>query len=79
MVDLRGDVLIAEFLDAVPSSGLYILQFEQGRPKVVAKERIVAGVSVSEQRPDEGSFLLIEALLKDGPGDKVKRWRLRFL
>jgi hypothetical protein len=59
-----GNILVVEAADGVTSSALYILQFQNGKPVQVARERTVGGVSYSEDHDTKGDYVTITVPLK---------------
>jgi hypothetical protein len=58
------NVLIVQAEDGVSSSALYIAQFQNGKPLLVAKDRTVGGVSYSEDHQGTGDYVMITVPLK---------------
>jgi hypothetical protein len=58
------NIFIVQAGDGVSSSALYVLQFQNGKPVVVAKDRTVGGVSYSEDHQAAGDYVIIKVPLK---------------
>lgn len=78
------NVLIVQALDGVSSAALYIAQFQNGKPMLVAKDRTVGGVSYSEDHREGGDYVIITVPLKvyrdergNPPPVAPHRYRLR--
>lgn len=79
-----GNTLIVQASDGVTSSVLYVLQFQNGKPVLVAKDRTVGGVSYSEDHQGNGDYVIINVPLKsyrdetaDPPAVPPHQYRLR--
>jgi hypothetical protein len=59
-----GNALVLQAQDGVSSSALYLVQFQNGKPVLVAKDRTVGGVSYSEDHQDIGDYVTITVPLK---------------
>ena len=59
-----GNALIVQAQDAVSSAALYVAQFRNGKPVLVAKDRTVGGVSYSEDHREIGDYVILTVPLK---------------
>jgi hypothetical protein len=59
-----GNALIVQAVDGVTSSALFVAQFRNGNPVLVAKDRTSGGVSYSEDHSETGDYVIITVPLK---------------